>query len=85
MVKKTNKFNNMCFYDYEDNYYDADITKKQIIGIAKDVEENNLYSCYPSLLFKVDNFDPILYTCLNSPNEYDEEYYKKVDYKVVLI
>lgn len=84
IVNSTDKFNEMCFYDYEDNDYDHDKTKSLILEKI-DIEKGNLYHCYPSLLFKYGNFNPIFITSLNSPNNWDETDYENVDFRVVLI
>ena len=87
IVNATNKFNNMYFYDYEDNNYNNDKTKELILEKVKDMDISidNLYYCYPHLLFKSNEFNPTLFTSLNSENCFDEEYYEKVEYRVVLV
>lgn len=85
IVDRTDKFNNMYFYDYEDNEYDADITKDMIVEKVTYINRDDLYCCYPSVLFKHNNFDPVLITCLNSPNNWDEESYANTDFRVILV
>lgn len=84
IVDSTDKFNEMCFYDYEDNDYDHDKTKSLILEKI-DMEESNLYHCYLSLLFKYGNFNPIFITNLNSPNNWEKDDYENADFRVILI
>lgn len=85
IVDRTDKFNTMYFFDYEDNEYDADKTKDIIVEKVSYINREDLYCCYPSLLFKHNNFNPILITCLNSPNNWDVESYDKAEFRVILV
>lgn len=85
IVDSTNKFNDMYFYDYEENNIDHEKTKDIIVSKIKDIDRDNLYHCFPNLLFKHNNFNPILITSLNSDNNWEEEDYEKADFRVILI
>lgn len=85
IVERTDKFNNMYFYDYEDNGYDANKTKDLIVEKVGYINREDLYCCYPSVLFKHNSFDPILITCLNSANNWDVESYENAEFRVILV